>query len=176
MAEGAVMGNLEGCDIKPCIRGGILVRDSYFDSIDGTAGRGTVNELIAFAIRSGEAPVAYEKLTYYVCNDGIHDPNRTVKIAINPVFVPEYGYTINDRYFKETITVGNDDAGGEPCEGAVVVDTPSIVLSETSLTVPEGGTGTYDVTLSSEPSEMKPSTLNGRQGAQTLRYFATTSS
>ena len=95
-----------------------MVRDSYFDPINRAENSGVVNELIAFAIRSGEAPVAYERLTYLVCDDGIDNPNRTIGIEINPAFVPKFGYTINSRYRIETITVGNRDVGGPGCPDA----------------------------------------------------------
>ena len=95
-----------------CIEGGITVKDTFHDperrptNPDG----GPVDELIAFRIRQDEAPVSYEKLTYRVCNDGIDDPNRKVKIEINSVFAPEYGYTVHNRHFSEIIVVGNKDA------------------------------------------------------------------
>ena len=127
---------------KTCITGGILVWDSFFGPLSDP-GR-FVDELIAFAIRQDEEPVAYERLSYVVCNDGI-DRNRDIKIKINPVFVPEYGYTIHESYNEETITLrNNEDLGGTPCPGRVVV-TPL------ELDVEENTTKTYTVELSSRP-------------------------
>ncbi len=118
-------------DALACIRGGIRVFDSYFGPVpdDPNAPRLT-DRLIAFAIREGEDFAPEEKLLYSLCDDGDANLKRKIKIDINPVFVPEYGYTIRDytdrqspptRFWTRTITLdGDEDAGGEPCPGVTI--------------------------------------------------------
>ena len=118
-----------GPENPACIVGGIRVYDSYFGSLTQQSRRS--DRLIAFAIRQGEQFAPYEQLNYRVCDDG-SDEDRIIQISINQVFVPGYGYTIKDSNVRDhtrTVSVGNSDVGGEPCEGATVTQDPSTEIT-----------------------------------------------
>ena len=166
------------CDTGPCIKGGIIVEDSYNDGWEGVF----ADELIAFVIRHDDDPLE-ESVSYNVCNDGIDNTNintkREVTIVINSSFFyapdnEDYGYYIkgfgnpddtDDHYWEHTITIGNEDEGGKRCPDAPVDDSPSIVLSKTSLTVPEGGSKDYTVKLNTQPTESVTVNIERKTGS-----------
>ena len=131
-----------------------------FDSYNDEGGI-LVDELVAFVFRpeGSEDEQKMRVLTVPVVEDGCFTPNRTIQIAINTSFgANKYGYTIDGYRYRDD---GYAVTGGgfvsktvnvtDSTPGAAICGEDGVIISNVELTITEGSTGTYSVTLNTKP-------------------------
>ena len=154
-AEGGANGTFTITLSKPALDGGLTV--NYI--VGGTATAGddydTLSGTVTFA--PGESS---KTITVAAVDDAIDDDGETVTVTLTDGADYNLGSSGDD-----TLTIADNDTAG-------------VTVTPTTLTTPEGGTGTFSVVLTSQPTAdvtvdlVSSDTLEGTVSVSTLTFTA----